>query len=538
MGVAAAIEDPILHLTVIDGPDVHSLRVTDRTMRIGRDSTNELILRDRYISSHHAELSVVAGRVCLKDLRSTNGTRVRRNRWIFTVDHACANIAFLEDGDEVLLGQPSQEVMLRVSIVQPSSEDAGPPEAQTRIVETVACNSVPDIAERFGRDALTAVQAMAARMRPKDEPGVVVQAFASGLLAAFPRATHVTVYLLDETTGAYLPALALSRKGVETPQPISRSLRDQVLSCNEGVSFVGSQVDSLQDASIQSGLCAPLWTGDRVPGLVQVDRRRMQDGSFTKKELGLLVVVAHQAGLVLELSMMHSALRETMEKAVHGVVTVMEERDQYMAGHSQAVSDLARRIALRLGLEPTEVSAVSRAGALHDLGRFGVPAEILNKPGGLTEPEFRAVRLQPEVGANLLERFGMLHDLVPIILHLQESWDGTGYPRGLSGEAIPLGARIVAVADVFHTLVSHRAHRQAMSEEDALAEMGRLSGARFDPRIVGALEDLLSSARESWGADMATVIGWRIDESGNPSVVDADDSDVLAASPAPSIRRS
>lgn len=511
---AAATTAPILHVTVIDGDAIDSVRVTADVTRIGRDSTNDVILRDKFISSRHAELTVIDGRVQIKDLRSTNGTRVRRHRWVFPVDHHCAHVAWLEDGDEILLGQPAQQVVLRLSVVRPSSAHQAGGAGAATIVESVSCSAMPDVAERFGRNALAAVQSLASRLRPKDDPGVLVNALASGLLEQFPKATHVSVHLVDEASGAYLPALVLTRSGPEPPGPLSSTIRDQVLERNEGVMFVGHQSASLQEAAIRSGLCAPLWTGDRVPGLVQVDRRGTVDGSFTSRDLGLLVVVAHQAALVLELALVHASLRRTVERAIGGVVTVMESRDQYMVGHAQAVAELSRRIARRLALPASEVDVVGRAASLHDLGRFGVPREILNKPGPLTPEEFRAVKAQPELGASLLERCGVLADLVPIIRHLHENWDGGGYPDGLKGNDIPLGARIVAVADAFHTLVSHRAHRQPLSEAAALAEMAACAGRRYDPRLLGVLEELVASANDAWGEDMPTVIGWEIDPSG------------------------
>ena len=513
--IAAA--PPVLHLTVIDGVAVDSLRITGTTTRIGRDSSSDLVLRDKYISSQHALIEIVEERVRLRDLRSTNGTRVRRRRWVFPVDHSCGHEAWLEDGDEILLGQPDHEVLIRLSVVRAAGfADARDDGGETVVVETVACGAVPDVAERFGRGALAAVQALSTALHPKDEPATLIEAFAKGLLDHMPKATHVTVELLDDATGTYAPALSLSRAGRQPLAPTSRTMARQVIDRGEGVLFVGNQSASLQEASIQSGLCAPIWTGDRVPGLVQVDRRGQIDGGFTSRDLGLLLLLAHQAALVLELSMMHASLRNTVERAIGGIVALMEARDQYMAGHAQAVAELSKRIAQRLALEPAEVARIARGAALHDIGRFAIPREILNKPGRLTEDEFRAVKAQPELGAALVERCGVLGDLVPIIRHVHENWDGTGYPSGLARDDIPLGARIVAAADSFHTLISHRAHRQPLSVRAALAEMQRCSGTRLDPRILGVIEEI-AGQNEAWSDDLPTVIGWEIDPSGRAS---------------------
>lgn len=504
----------VLHLTILDGAAIRSLSVTEAVTRIGRESANDVVIREAHVSGHHAEIRMVAGRPCLMDLRSTNGTRLRRRRWLMSVDHRCGHSAWLEDGDEILLGNPAHPVTLRVTVLD--GEGATVAADPARIVDTMSCAAVPDVAERFDRSSMSAVQALAMKLRPRDEPEILLEAFVAGLLELFPRATHASVHLLDDATGAYVPALTLGRKGREPSLPLSRTLRDRVLGQGEAVVFEGNESTSLQESSIQAGVLAPIFTGDRVPGLVQLERRALPDGGFSRRELGLLALLAHQAALALEVSLMHAELRNTVERAIGGVVAVMEARDQYMTGHSQAVAELSRRIATRLRLDAEDVARIARAAALHDLGRFAVPETILNKPGALTEEEFRVVKAQPEHAASLLERCRVLSDLVPIIRHVHENFDGTGYPNGLAGQDIPLGARIVAVADAFHTLVSHRAHRQPITEDAALRVMAKRAGERFDPRLVGVLETLIREADERWNDEVPTVVGWTLDTDGNP----------------------
>src|SRR5204863_1745729 len=117
------------------------------------------------------------------------------------------------------------------------------------------------------------------------------------------------------------------------------------------------------------------------------------------------------------------------------------------------------------------------------------------------------IRAVPVIGAQMIERFGFSADLIPILRHVHERWDGSGYPDGLAGEAIPLGARIVAVADAFHTLVSHRMHQEALPQDAALREMASSAGSRFDPRMVGVLEVTIMSSDETWEFGAATSIG-------------------------------
>jgi putative nucleotidyltransferase with HDIG domain len=143
-------------------------------------------------------------------------------------------------------------------------------------------------------------------------------------------------------------------------------------------------------------------------------------------------------------------------------------------------------IANELGLEAEEKEKVKLAGLLHDIGKIGTHTEILRKVGGFTEEDRRQIQKHPEVGANIISAVEHLAPLHPIILHHHERFDGNGYPVGLRGEAIPLGARIIAVADAFDAMTSARPYRPAKSKELAIAEMRSESGFQFDPRVLDA----------------------------------------------------
>ena len=181
------------------------------------------------------------------------------------------------------------------------------------------------------------------------------------------------------------------------------------------------------------------------------------------------------------------AARQAQLKAAEHMIRAVDIKDTYTGEHSQSVSRLVTGIAQELGLEPDVVDQVRLAGLLHDLGKIGLPDEILKKPEKLTPHEQRLVRTHPELGHSLLDGF----ELAPVdtwILHHHEHWDGTGYPLGLAGEDIPLGSRIILVADAFDAMVSDRSYRPATHAGEALGELRRMAGHQFDPRIVAALE--------------------------------------------------
>lgn len=187
--------------------------------------------------------------------------------------------------------------------------------------------------------------------------------------------------------------------------------------------------------------------------------------------------------------------KETLLKAIHALVNAIDAKDPYTKGHSRRVSKLSRIIALEMGqtgqlLERTELSAL-----LHDIGKIGIDDNILKKPSQLTEEEYEIMKTHPEKGYKIL---GAIEDLQPItdgMRYHHEDWKGSGYPLGLKGTAIPLQARIVAVADSFDAMTTNRPYQMAMSWEDGINRLNELSSKRFDPRVVSAITHAFYSGR-------------------------------------------
>src|SRR4029077_17075911 len=156
--------------------------------------------------------------------------------------------------------------------------------------------------------------------------------------------------------------------------------------------------------------------------------------------------------------------------------------------HLQRVRVYALEIAKELGLSESETEALRAAALLHDIGKLAVPEHIINKPGRLTQAEFEKMKVHPMVGAEILERVAFPYPVAPIVRSHHERWDGTGYPAGLKGEEIPIGARILAVVDCLDALASDRQYRPAMALGAAMAKVSEEAGSWFDPRVVEILE--------------------------------------------------
>jgi HD-GYP domain-containing protein (c-di-GMP phosphodiesterase class II) len=179
-------------------------------------------------------------------------------------------------------------------------------------------------------------------------------------------------------------------------------------------------------------------------------------------------------------------------EALNALVGAVEAKDRYTHGHSSRVADLSVRIGLRLDLGPDSLRTLAQGAYLHDIGKIGVPDDVLNKPGSLTDDEWTWIEAHPGVGWEMASRAPSLRSALPVIRHHHERWDGTGYPDHMTGEAIPLAARIAAVADVWDALTSDRAYRPAWPLDQALTHIAAASGSLFDPICVEAFLDLVA----------------------------------------------
>lgn len=185
---------------------------------------------------------------------------------------------------------------------------------------------------------------------------------------------------------------------------------------------------------------------------------------------------------------------------VEALTALVEARDDYTGQHTYRVAMLTIQLALALGLGPSEAHMVGLAGRIQDIGKIGVPDSVLQKPARLSEEEYRHIFRHPVIGAEVVSRVPSLQALAPIIRGHHEHWDGSGYPDGLAGEEIPLGARILAVVDAYDAMITERHYQHAHDPAWALNELRRCAGTQFDPRVVEALAQVLAQDALEAGA--------------------------------------
>lgn len=254
---------------------------------------------------------------------------------------------------------------------------------------------------------------------------------------------------------------------------------------------------------IRGWMGIPLVAYDRVIGFINLDSR--QPNAYTEAQAALIQTFANHAAVAIENARLYEAeqrrrkdnarlldelqvntfeLSMAYDKTLEGWARALEIRDRETSGHTRRVTELTIRLARRFGFGDEEIPHLRRGVLLHDIGKMGIPDSILKKTGPLTNEEWSEMRRHPQYAFDLLHPIAYLRPALDIPYCHHEKWDGSGYPRGLKGEEIPLAARIFAVVDVWDALLHERPYRKAWSLSETLAHIKRLSGSAFDPEVV------------------------------------------------------
>lgn len=212
-----------------------------------------------------------------------------------------------------------------------------------------------------------------------------------------------------------------------------------------------------------------------------------QSGHFTAQDSDLLSALAQQAATVLQISRLYQTAQELFLSTIESLVAAIDAKDPYTQGHSTRVSRFSVTLGRVMGLPPQQLHDLRLGSLLHDIGKIGIPDQVLKKPGPLTEHEYQIIQQHPTLGRHILEPVRHLQNALPAIEQHHERLNGTGYPHGLQGEAIHLHGRIVAVADVFDAMTSDRPYRKALDVEEVFDYLQQRSPAEFDPACVQAL---------------------------------------------------
>lgn len=326
----------------------------------------------------------------------------------------------------------------------------------------------------------------------------------------FVQAEAGTLWVVDEESGRNRAACA---KG-----PSSESIVGIELAAGEGI--VGRVIESasgllIEDVSkdarwasrideetgfvTRSMMTVPLVVKDQAIGAIQLLNKENYQ-SFEPYDLELATALSVQSALALHNSQMYDQMYRMYVSFVRTLATTLDARDPYTSGHSERVSQYSVHIARNMGLSETVCDQLNIAALLHDIGKVGVPDEVLLKPGRLTADELALMQRHTEIGAEILAKIEpkrMIQDAIDTARWHHERLDGSGYPDGLSGDEIPLFSRIVAVADSFDAMTTHRPYSRGRTFEEAMAELVRERETRYDARAVDAFQRWLHKEQEA-----------------------------------------
>ncbi len=238
-----------------------------------------------------------------------------------------------------------------------------------------------------------------------------------------------------------------------------------------------------------SELAAPIRVNGEPWGVLEMVHDEPRELDFI--DLLFADTIASSIGAAIHRAKLYAELEGAFMRTLAVLSDALEAKDSYTAAHAREVAELAARVGRELDMKPDELRTLSYGALLHDIGKIGVRSEILQKPADLTAGEYEEMKEHTVVGARMLERIPYFNNVHPLVRCSHERWDGDGYPDGLAGAEIPLGARVIGACDAFHAMTSDRPYREAMSPQRALAELERCSGSQFDPRVIDALLEVL-----------------------------------------------
>ena len=477
------------------GHESHVALDPQRQTVLGRDASCEVVLMHPSISRRHAVVELRDGAYYADDL-STNGLFVNGEQ---VASHRLAH------GDVLVLGAAAERP------VRFSSEDSRLEMTMTQFQYDYSTGALGDIKNL--RKLIEVNKAITTSLEMEEVFELLLEGIldiASGaramILLRRDDGEMETVYEKNlEQTGSSIAGKGISgsvvQRVVESGQPVL-------------INDVADNPDFEAQASIQaldlrSIVAIPLNysqaylrtadASDPLMGVVYVDSRSARR-RFKQEDVDLMQAFSTQGAISLENAKLHRDLQHNYLELVMSLAEAVEIKDRYTRGHSDLVSRYAVAIAERLGLTDNEIAVIKRGGMLHDVGKIGIDEVILNKNGRLSDEEFDEIKRHPVYGADILKPVAFLRGEREIVLQHHEKMDGSGYPYGIKGDEISIGARIIAVCDVYEGITSNRPYRKPMKPERVVKIFEEEAGTKLDADIVKVFLEMYEEAEYKKGA--------------------------------------
>ncbi len=487
-----------IRLRGISGAFKGRLWESETQLRAGRLSSLEIVLDDTSVSRRHAEVRLGSdGSWVVRDLESTNGTYVNGTR-INGSEQVLRPRDVLQFGKVAVLVEQTD-----ASVVE------GPPSDQM-VVTAATKSTFEDGLQRLAFDRnqmprageqLLALLRAGHHLVHLESEDQLLDSILNDAVAVLD-AQRGAIVLADGEGGAEpklrLRALAVGQGEVKGRFHFSKRLTQRCFAKGESVLFSSVQEDrdlmtqSVADGAMSSVICVLLRTPRRKLGVLHLDRGFFQ-AAFNEDDLLLADALAAHVSAGIECAQLLKRQRELFLKTIMMLAQMVELRDEYTGGHTQRVTRYSMLLGEKMELPEDQLELIKLGTPLHDIGKIGIPDEILRAPRRLTPQEFAIMQTHTTLGAEYLAGIADLHSIIPIVRNHHERWDGTGYPDRLAKDEIPLLARIVAVCDAFDAMTSNRPYhpdRKGWPAAVAFSEVERQAGRQFDPRCAAVFLEI------------------------------------------------
>ena len=484
-----------------------------RKLTLGRGVDVDIQILDSGLSRHQCAFEKKGDDFWIADLESRNGTWVNGNRL------QPMQAVRLQPGDMIQVGAVEFEFrsMPDRRRVQADLIAAIPEEPAREIKESV------DVADSDLMDLSTPFQTVENYQRIQRDLATIYQvgnliSGESDLESLYDRILEAILQVVKADRGFLLIAdregkletvarrerESLPRESAEckvSDTIVEECFRERtsILRANALLDERYSLAESVISQNIHSVLCVPIETPDQVEGVIYVDTVA-QSEAFARHDLELLVAISKQAGVAIQRVQLAEQLRQMLRGTARALAAAIEAKDEYTRGHSERVTSYALQIAVAMSLSDADRHTLELAGYLHDVGKIGIPENILRKAGPLSEAEYEIVKQHSRVGGDIVGNIEGAKEIAEIVRHHHERWDGKGYPDGLAKDECSLLSRILAVADAFDAMSSQRPYRDRLAQEKVIRTIREVSGKQFDPNVVEVFlkavqEDKISSVK-------------------------------------------
>jgi len=503
----------------------HQWVIKSKRLTVGRDATCDIFLDDPKVSRLHAEISRSPEGVMLVDNNSTNGS---------FVDGMRVTEAVLREGQVVRFGTSELLATARDPTESVEIEDS-----QSSITMQVPVESLREAAD-LARPQLEADLRKAAEgsklqldgrrlhsvlklLRHLDtiydlsatvgstlSPEQLQNSIVDKVTAIFPQAERTCLLLEDpKDKSEFLPVVVRSRERTISGEfRISRSILKRTITDKVAVLATDAihddrfqAADSIVNMQLKSAICAPMLVKGEPLGAIYMDNCT-QPFCFDRDDLELLGAFAVQAGMAIRNAQLYDNIQRSYHQSILALINTIEAKDPYTMGHTQRTMRYALGIARHAGMNDSEIKTLRMAAQLHDIGKIGVKENILQKSTKLTDEEYGDMKNHVLIGVRILEPIEYLRDIIPIVRGHHEKFDGSGYPDGAKGEEIPLGARVLALADAFDAMTTQRPYNRPLSFQQALEKCREGAGKHFDPECVEALGSFLDESAQDRPIDL------------------------------------